>query len=307
MWGRRGALGLWIVACGCWRANPAFLVGLEEGTTTGPGGDSSGESGMSSGTDTTGGGDTTGGPGTSASGTTAVEPGTSTGDPSSTGGGPGTSMTGTSTSGASTGDDTTGGPIDEAALCHDALDGLVMLGPPIVDMPAKLCTISMWTGSDTQNPNVVSPATCGAPSLAGFAVSKGAIAVNPPMMFGPSLVTGTQSLPSRTGTIEGVFPGIDLAGAVHPCFLARVACIADQPGPCALDVQVFIKSAEGAEWGAPVAEATVTNQAAYPLALPLADYVGQPIDILLVVANDGLGAAQEVVAWERSWIVEASP
>ena len=174
-------------------------------------------------------------------------------------------------------------------------------------MSNKPC-LADWRGSDTQNPDVLAVANCGAPSPTGYALAKGGIPVNPgPMMFGPSMITGTQSLPGRTGTIEGVFSGIDLAGAAHPCFIARVACLAEQPGPCSLAVQIFIKGSQAPDWGVPFAEVAISDVVLHPFALPLAEFAGQPIDILLVVANDGVGAAQEIAAWERAWVAEALP
>jgi hypothetical protein len=283
-------------------ANPAFIVGLEEHTSGAV--ESTGDPGLSSGSDSTGGAGGSEGVGSTGDGTTAVEPGTTTSGPSTT-----TTTTTTtgdpSTTGSSTGGSTTGG-LDEQTICQGVYEGTFPIGPPLLDMASTPC-IAQWTGSDTQNPNLIVEAVCGATAPQGFALGKPGIVVNPGEMFLQSLITGTQALPSRSGTIEGVFSSIDLAGMQHPCFLATVACVVDQPGPCSLDIQVFIKSSQSGDWGTPALEIAVDDQALQSVAIPLADYTGQPIDILLVVQNDKVGAPQEIVAWERPLIAEAFP
>ena len=295
-----GAVGL--LVCGCWRVNPAFIVGLEEHTSDVI--ESTGDPGLSSGPESTGGAGGSESVGSTGDGTTTVEPGTTTSGPSTatttTTGDPDPSTTGGSTGGNTTGD------LDEQAICQGVYEGVIPLGPPLLDMASTPC-VAEWTGSDTQNPNLVVQAACGATAPQGFALGKPAIAVLPGEMFLQSLITGTQALPSRSGTIEGVFSSIDLAGTQHPCFVATVACVVDQLGPCSLDIQVFIKSSQSGDWGTPALEIAVDDQALQSVAVPLADYTGQPIDILLVVQNDNVGAPQEIAAWELPVIAEAFP
>lgn len=298
-----GAVGL--LVCGCWRVNPAFVVGLAGESSGEVGGDTTGDWGMSSGSGSTGAADTTG-PDGSTAGTTADEPGTTTSGPST--GTSSSSTTGTTGEpGSSTSDgSTTGVDPDEMAICQAALDGFVPIGPPLLDLHAAPCA-GQWSGSDTKMPDAIVPAVCGGPALTGFALAKPMIAVEPNNMFGPSLITGTQSLQSRSGTIEGEFAAIDLTQTTHPCFLSTVACVTDQVGPCSLDIQVFVKSAGNPDWGAPIFETSIHDATIYGIALPLADFNGQPIDILFVVQNDLVGAAQEVAAWELPVISDAFP
>jgi hypothetical protein len=246
---------------------------------------------MSHGTGSSGAGGTTGEPGT-----TAVDPGTS-GEPMTT--------TSTSTTGepGSTGDTT--GPIDEQTLCAQALAGDPgVLAVKIRDLGATMCDAS-WRSSDLQDLNNSNDLKCPTDTELGIVGSAEPISISPDQQFAWAMLTGPRKSP--TGTVEGLFSPTPLGAAGHPCLLTRLGCPVDLES-CSLDVQISIKGAGQKEFDKPLLEVAVGESGAVDVAIPLAAFKGETIDILLVAANDGAGEGnQEVVAWELPRIVDVSP
>lgn len=290
---RRVAWVLVGLSAGCWRENPAFFVELPA-TSTGPdAGSTSGAAGSSDdmppGTGSSGdvGESTTAGPGT-----TAVDPG-STGAP----------MT-TSTTGEP---DTTGttGPVDEEALCAKALAGDDTVEVLLIrELGLTMCE-AQWRSSDLKDPNQLSDLKCPTDSEFGYLDYAPLIPISPDTVFGAAMLTGPRT--SLTGTIEGLFPPTALGAAEHPCLITRLGCPLELKS-CSLMVQISVRVAGQPEFDAPLVEVAIDEGGPKPVAIPLTDFKGESVEILLVAANDGQGEGNpERVAWELPWIVEVSP
>lgn len=287
---------VWVLAglCGgCWRDNPAFSVEwpvASTGAVSSTGGPDGGSSGpdMPPGTDTTA-GETTAGETTAEPGTTAIEPGTTGGE--------------TTTGEPGTGGSTTGS-IDEATLCAQALAGELDV-IPIHPLGLTMCDAT-WRSSDQLDPN--SPVTLPCPSASeqGIIETKDVVLVSPDNEpFPGAMLTGPRKSP--TGTIEGLYPPTPLGFTEHPCLLTRLGCPSALPS-CSLKVQISVKTTAQPDFDEPQLTVFVDETGPVDVALPLTEFKGADVDILLLAVNDGEGAGnQEGVAWLVPIVVDVSP